>query len=322
MKSKDPGPEALLPAETAFVSTEVPSGVDRRTFMMRSAVIGSAAVITGCTQSETQQTAAATAPPPVVKEVSLSPDLDVVKKSKGPVMTTSTSSTRSAPGPRARTRSARCGSPTTSTSAAPSCPPTSSPRPPALKVHLFGSLSATGKGHGTERAALAGIIGKEPATVDPLFLDELRDKPDQTFPVKLGDKTLQRLAEGHHLRRPEGRFPAPQHDDVQADGAATSVLLEQEYYSVGGGFIEWKGYKPPKKGAAEVPVRDDEGAAGARREEQALHRAGRDGERGGGLRQDRGGDQRVPRQDLERDGDHREVGPRRADERRCPGRSS
>ena len=27
----------------------------------------------------------------------------------------------------------------------------------ALKVHLFGSLSATGKGHGTERAALAGI---------------------------------------------------------------------------------------------------------------------------------------------------------------------
>ncbi len=35
----------------------------------------------------------------------------------------------------------------------------------ALKVHLYGSLSATGKGHGTERAALAGIVGKEPATI-------------------------------------------------------------------------------------------------------------------------------------------------------------
>ena len=44
----------------------------------------------------------------------------------------------------------------------------------ALKVHLFGSLSATGKGHGTERAALAGIVGKEPATVEPAFLDSLR----------------------------------------------------------------------------------------------------------------------------------------------------
>src|SRR5262245_66570985 len=58
----------------------------------------------------------------------------------------------------------------------------------ALKVHLFGSLSATGKGHGTERAALAGLIGKEPATVDPLFLDEMIAKPDQAYPVKLGDK--------------------------------------------------------------------------------------------------------------------------------------
>ena len=31
--------------------------------------------------------------------------------------------------------------------------------------------------------------------------------------------------------------------------AGNKVLLEQEYYSVGGGFIEWKGYTPPKKNA-------------------------------------------------------------------------
>jgi len=31
------------------------------------------------------------------------------------------------------------------------------------------------------------------------------------------------------------------------------VLLEQEYYSVGGGFIEWKGYTPPKKGEPKYP---------------------------------------------------------------------
>jgi len=29
--------------------------------------------------------------------------------------------------------------------------------------------------------------------------------------------------------------------------------LEQEYYSVGGGFIEWKGYQPPKKGQPKYP---------------------------------------------------------------------
>jgi len=35
--------------------------------------------------------------------------------------------------------------------------------------------------------------------------------------------------------------------------AGTQVLLEQEYYSVGGGFIEWKGCTPPKKNPPKYP---------------------------------------------------------------------
>jgi L-serine dehydratase len=35
--------------------------------------------------------------------------------------------------------------------------------------------------------------------------------------------------------------------------AGDTTLLEQEYYSVGGGFIEWKGYEPPKKGQPKYP---------------------------------------------------------------------
>jgi L-serine dehydratase len=31
------------------------------------------------------------------------------------------------------------------------------------------------------------------------------------------------------------------------------VIYELEYYSVGGGFIEWKGYEPPKKGQPKYP---------------------------------------------------------------------
>jgi len=37
--------------------------------------------------------------------------------------------------------------------------------------------------------------------------------------------------------------------------AGNEVLLEQEYYSVGGGFIEWKGYTPPKKNTPKYPFR-------------------------------------------------------------------
>jgi len=69
MRLDNPG--ALLP-EMDIETAEVPPGVDRRTFMMRSAVIGSAAVITGCSMPEKQQTAAASAPPPAVPKGSRS----------------------------------------------------------------------------------------------------------------------------------------------------------------------------------------------------------------------------------------------------------
>jgi L-serine dehydratase len=122
----------------------------------------------------------------------------------------------------------------------------------ALKVYLFGSLSATGKGHGTERAALAGLVGKEPATVDPLFLDSLRDKPDQSFPVKLGAKTVNVTLKDIVYDAPKGNFPHPNTMTCKLM-AGDKVLLEQEYYSVGGGFIEWKGYTPPQKGQPKYP---------------------------------------------------------------------
>jgi L-serine dehydratase len=122
----------------------------------------------------------------------------------------------------------------------------------ALKVHLFGSLSATGKGHGTERAALAGLVGKEPATVDPAFLDGLRDKPDQTFQVKLGGKDIPVSLKDVIYDAPKGNFPHPNTMTAKLM-AGDKPLLEQEYYSVGGGFIEWKGYTPPKKNAPKYP---------------------------------------------------------------------
>jgi L-serine dehydratase len=122
----------------------------------------------------------------------------------------------------------------------------------ALKVHLYGSLSATGKGHGTERASLAGLVGKEPATVDPAFLDSMRDQPDQSFAVTLGPKTVNVTLKDVIFDAVDGNFPHPNTMTVKLM-AGNNVLLEQEYYSVGGGFIEWKGYKPPKKNAPKYP---------------------------------------------------------------------
>jgi L-serine dehydratase len=251
MESENPDRGAIFPTEEEFGPTDVPPGVDRRTFMMRSAVLGSAAVITGCTMPEKQQTAAASAPPPKVAEP-VSADLDVVKRSKGPVMTVLEEFYKVGPGP----SSSHTIGPMRITydfyQRSTKLPADQLAKATGIKVHLYGSLSATGKGHGTERAALAGIIGKEPATVDPLFLDSLREKPDQTFKVTLGDKTFDASLADVVYDAPKGSFPHPNTMTCKLM-AGDSVLLEQEYYSVGGGFIEWKGYEPPKKGQPTYP---------------------------------------------------------------------
>jgi len=252
MKPEDPDQKAAILPDDGLISGEVPPGVDRRTFMMRSAVIGSAAVITGCSMPEKQQAAAASAAPPKVAGPPLSADLDVVKKAKGPVMTVVDEFYKVGPGP---SSSHTIGPMRITYDFYQRCtklPREQLDKATALKVNLFGSLSATGKGHGTERAALAGIVGKEPATVDPLFLDSLRDKPDQVFPVKLGDKTFDVSLKDIVYDAPKGNFPHPNTMTCKLM-AGDTVLLEQEYYSVGGGFIEWKNYEPPKKGQPKYP---------------------------------------------------------------------
>src|SRR5262245_52897608 len=77
------------------------------------------------------------------------------------------------------------------------------------KLHRYCILSATGKVHVTERAALAGLIGKEPATVEPAFLEEMMAKPTQTYPVKLGDKTFNLSLADIIYDSPKGEFPHP-----------------------------------------------------------------------------------------------------------------
>ena len=88
--------------------------------------------------------------------------------------------------------------------------------------------------------------------------------------------------------------------------AGDEELLEQKYYSVGGGFIEWEGYTPPQKGAPQLSLSDDGRAARSRPAATTLVRPGRDGQRGLRFGQERGRGERLSRQDHRRDaGDRR-----------------
>jgi L-serine dehydratase len=228
----------------------VPSGADPHAFLMRRALVDAIAVLNGC--SPATPPAGTPLRAASIPAADLSPELDVVRKAKGPVMTLIDELYKVGPGP---SSSHTIGPMRITYDFYQRCtrlPADQLARATALKVHLFGSLSATGVGHGTERATLAGIIGKEPATIDPAFLDELRDRPDQVFPVRLGSATFDVSLADVVYDATKGSFPHPNTMTCRLM-AGDTVLLELEYYSVGGGFIEWKGYTAPRKNAPKYP---------------------------------------------------------------------
>ncbi|GAB4253345.1 MAG: L-serine ammonia-lyase [Acidobacteriota bacterium] len=129
-----------------------------------------------------------------------------------------------------------------------------------IEVHLFGSLSLTGRGHGTDRAVILGLEGETPQEVDvdfaPVRIAAIRE---QRRIVLLGRREVPFDPDrdivwhrGRLERHPNGmRFVA-----FGADG---QELLAREYYSVGGGFIEEEGVggveaRPPVS-ALPYPVR-------------------------------------------------------------------
>ncbi len=233
---------------------QIPAGIDRRSFLVRNAVIGAAAAMTGRIWTPEARAAQAEkeAGAPKLGASPLSPDLDVVKRSKGPVMTVLDEFYKVGPGP---SSSHTIGPMRITYDFYQRCtklPADQLAKATGLKVHLYGSLSATGKGHGTERASLAGLIGQEPATVDPLFLDAMKEKPDEKYPLKLGDKTFNLSLADIIYDSPKGDFPHPNTMTCKLM-AGDKAILEQEYYSPGGGFYEWKGYTPPKKGQPKYP---------------------------------------------------------------------
>jgi L-serine dehydratase len=247
MDSEYHGSESFSPPELDV--SEPPAGSDRRAFMMQSAMVA-AIVAVGGRASPLFGQVAPQAPP--LGSGDVDPNLEVVKKSKGPVMTLVDEFYKVGPGP----SSSHTIGPMRITydfyQRASKLPAAQLAQATALKVHLFGSLSATGKGHGTERAALAGLAGFEPATIDPAILDDLVVHPDKTFPVKLGSKTINVSLKDIIYDSPKGDFHHPNTMTAKLL-AGDKVLLEQEYYSVGGGFIEWKGYEPPKKNPPKYP---------------------------------------------------------------------
>ncbi|MFJ7336156.1 L-serine ammonia-lyase [Streptomyces sp. NPDC101110] len=109
----------------------------------------------------------------------------------------------------------------------------------SVRAELYGSLGATGHGHGTPKAVLLGLEGDSPRTVDVASADE------RVEAIKSGGR-LNLLGE-HEIAFSfdddmvlHRRKALPYHANgmtLWAYDASGAELLTKTYYSVGGGFV-------------------------------------------------------------------------------------
>jgi L-serine dehydratase len=107
-----------------------------------------------------------------------------------------------------------------------------------VRVELYGSLGATGIGHGTPDAVVLGLEGHRPETVDPEHAVVRRQE------IRADGKVL--LAGSHPVALDDNavallpRVVDPRHTNALKFTAVDTggvVVAEKTYYSIGGGFV-------------------------------------------------------------------------------------
>src|SRR5687768_16341714 len=108
-----------------------------------------------------------------------------------------------------------------------------------LRAEMFGSLGATGHGHGTVKAVVLGLEGERPDLVDPAVAEPRIATVRADGVLRLGGKHEIGFAVDDDVvlhRRKRLPFHTNGMIFVAIDGTGRT-LLEREYYSVGGGFV-------------------------------------------------------------------------------------
>jgi L-serine dehydratase len=130
------------------------------------------------------------------------------------------------------------------------------PRVARLRCDLYGSLAATGKGHGTDGAIMLGFLGEDPESID---VDSIPSRLSGIREQKLIATPWGGLLPFHEKQDLDFKRhkPLPLHPNgmhFMALGEDGAVLCEDVIYSVGGGFIATEDeMKHPVEDGSAVP---------------------------------------------------------------------
>ncbi len=123
-------------------------------------------------------------------------------------------------------------------------------------VELYGSLALTGKGHGTDRAIILGLMGEQPDEIDPASIDHKQKEVRRSSKLMLNGNHLIEFDETRDIIFHLDRI-LPAHSNAMrftALNSAENAIASDIYYSVGGGFIQKEGAElSPNVTRPEVP---------------------------------------------------------------------
>lgn len=108
-----------------------------------------------------------------------------------------------------------------------------------VQVELFGSLGATGTGHGSVTALILGLLGEQPESVDPESIPDRLAAVAADGELALGGRHPVGFAVSGDIVLHLGTA-LPQHSNgmrFAAFDAAGDVLATRQYFSIGGGFV-------------------------------------------------------------------------------------
>ncbi|MBO8203419.1 L-serine ammonia-lyase [Streptomyces smyrnaeus] len=108
-----------------------------------------------------------------------------------------------------------------------------------VHVELFGSLGATGHGHGSVKAVLLGLEGHVPERVDPALAEPTVTRVRETGTLRLLDKQpvgfdVDSDVVLHRVKRLDFHSNGMTFEAWNSEGAR---LSHRTYYSIGGGFV-------------------------------------------------------------------------------------
>jgi L-serine dehydratase len=108
-----------------------------------------------------------------------------------------------------------------------------------VKAELFGSLGATGRAHGSDKAVMLGLEGEQPETIDPQCVPARLAQIREHARINLLASHGLEFRESEHLIF-HRRQSLPYHPNgmrFTAFGQQGQELYSKVYYSVGGGFV-------------------------------------------------------------------------------------